>query len=596
MSIRTRQWSAILFAVGAAFIAGCGDTPDTPVIEEEVVTPAGNPVSVVADELIVTATPGADEADLEELFAESGATIRERLTELSAYLLGVDPAQRDQAQDALDDSPLIEEVADNNVLDVDTDPDDSADAFTWHLDAIQAPTAWKTTTGSPSVIVAVLDTGVDTDHPALAAQLRSGGNTVDGVSGWRDQTGHGTAVAGIIAANDESQDIPISVARTVSIMPIRVVDDTSWAIASAIGLALSNGARVINVSIAPLHDDVIVLRQAALARLAGALVVIAAGNSGERIDAGGSDAALFVGATDQDDALAEISSFGDFVDLVAPGADIYSTDLDGGYSNWTGSSFATPIVSGTAALVWSVNPELRATTVRGLLLATADDLGPAGDDVRFGAGRVNALAAVELALGIEEHLDDVPPTVSIVQPAQDAFVSGNVVVQARVTDDGDIADVTLSVDGAALATDTISPYAFIVNAGDYAVGTHTISVVATDFFGNAAEASIRLDFADGSDAAAPTVSITGPTQGSVLRGLVTILAEAADDRLLTRAEILIDATLIGTLNLATAQATIAYNWDASGPDATPGSHTLTVRVFDAAGNTASADVSITVGD
>ncbi len=554
--------------------------------------------SVVPDELVVFITPGTDQEDLEALFSDQGATVRDRLTQLSVNLLGVDPTRRDEVRASLESSPFVEDVADNRIIDPEIVPNDVDYPLQWHLAAIEAPAAWATTTGSEQIRVAVLDTGVDVEHTDLAPNLLSGGNTFDGISGWQDVHGHGTAVAGVIAAAANNEEGVASVAWNSPIVPIRVTDGdnqtTSWALAAGIALAVDQGAKVINVSYSPSHHDDILLRQAELAHLAGSLVVFSAGNSGEQVVGGGSESALWVGAVDQDGSLASFSTFGDFVDLVAPGVSIYTTQLGNTYGTWSGASFAAPIVSGVAALVWSVNPDLRPTTVQGILLATATDLGPSGDDARFGAGQVNARAAVELAQAIVEQPDETPPAVSISRPADAAVVSGPTIVEVHVTDDNDVADVTLSLDGVPLAADAIAPYAFIIDTAKYAAGHHAISAVAADVFGNSSEHQITLAFADPQDKTPPAISIDSPREGSTVRGVITILADAADNRLLARAEVRVDGQVIDVITLGRVEARIAYNWDTSAPDVDAGPHTITIRVIDTSENAASASVDITV--
>ena len=551
---------------------------------------------IVPDELIVTVQPGADPNDLDELFNSAGATVRERLDQLSAILLGVDPELRDEAATTLSDSPLVEDVYDNRVIDLEITPNDPIYPIQWHLAAIEAPRAWGITTGSEQILVAVVDTGVDREHPDLATKLRSGGNTYDGSADWSDTNGHGTEVAGIIGAAADSQAGVASVAWKNPMIPIRATgaDEaaTSWSLAAGIALAVNEGAKVINVSFAPLQADTLVLRQAELARLAGALVVFPTGNTGLEASGPGSDAALFVGAVDQDGVLAPFSTFGSFVDIAAPGVSIYTTRKDGQFGRSSGSSFAAPVVSGVAALIWSVNPDLRPATVRGILLSTATDLGTAGDDVRFGAGQVNALAAVQLAQVIEEQQDERAPTVAIRRPADGASVSGTINIEVEVTDDSDLADVTLALDGAALAIDASAPYTFILNTARYARGTHVLTVTATDVFGNAADLRISLSFDSDEDTQAPGVTMESPAAGGTVRGVITILAEATDDRALSRGEVLIDSKLAATVELAGVRATITHSWDTT--TVTAGSHTITVRVFDTSGNANSASVAVTV--
>jgi len=582
----------------AAALAGC--VPPLPEIlttgDETTDEPVGQ--TVVLNELIVAVTPGADPQAVQALFDETGATVQDRLQELALTLLQVAPENHDETAETLEASPLIEGVFDNQVLEVEIPPDDPEYSRQWHLTAIECPAAWEITTGSPSMLIAVLDTGVDPQHADLASKLRSGGNTVDG-DGWSDVHGHGTAVAGVAAALPNNQLGVASVAWANPILPIRVANEkgeaTSWQIAAGISLAVQAGAKVVNVSIAPLHHDAVVLRQAEWARAHGALLVFAAGNDGQQVLGGGSEAALFVGGVGESGARWGTSSYGSFISLVAPGAAIYTTQLGNTYAASTGTSFAAPIVSGVAALVWSVNPSLRATTVQGILLATADDLGPPGDDGEYGAGRVNARAAVELARAIVETPDTTPPELFLAQPEDGATVSGAFLIEVQVADDGDVADVTLWLDNEPVAVDTVPPYAFVLDTTLYALGAHTLSAVAADVFGNTADVHLALEFkvAEG-DKQAPTVAMVSPRDDQTVSGVVTVLADAADDAAIERAEVVIDGAVADSFAVNRSEARIAYNWDTTAPSVLAGPHAVAVRVYDTSGNSRAASVRVIV--
>jgi len=585
-------YMGLAWAVGLS-IGGCGGlVPDVD---------GGNPTtdaSVVPDELLVTVMPGADLADVDALYVDVGVTVRERLLKLSVDRLRIDPTRREQTRDALAASPLIEAVTDNHVLAVEVTPNDPGYPSQWHLAAIEAPAAWSITTGNAQVLVAVLDTGVDASHPDLAAKLRSGGNTYDGVSGWQDVVGHGTGVAGVIGAKTNDERGTASVAWDCPLMPIRVTDDqgraTSWSVAAGIALAASSGAKVMNVSISPVDHDEIVLRQAELARLSGALVIFAAGNTGQEVVGGGSEAAVFVGATGRDGTLASVSTYGGFVDLVAPGVDIYTTYLDGQYGWATGTSFAAPIVSGVAALVWSIRPELQPRLVKEILMTTARDLGAPGEDSRFGVGQVNAGGAVELARAIVQYPDRTPPVVSILRPADGDTVQDATTISVAVADESDLVDVTLSVDGMPLGSDAVAPYQFVLQPAKFATGVHQVSVAARDVFGNAAEQTIALTFAGPGDGAPPSVSMVSPTEGAAVRGVVTVLADARGDQTLDRAEVFVDGRLIGTVRIGTVETRVAFNWNTGAADLAAGGHTVAVRVVDTSERASSASVQVNV--
>lgn len=594
---RNRAWrfgAALTIACG--MIAGCGGMPD----DGPLAAPAGaDDVPAVADHLIVVTRGGADANSLAALYASANVTLLDRLAGISADLVHVDSSRREAARGVLAASMLVEDVADDREYDAQALPDDPLYSNQWQLAAIGAPDAWDITRGADEVVVAVLDTGVDPKHSDLAGKLLPGANTYDNTSNTQDKYGHGTSVAGVIAASTDNAKGVASVAWGTMLIPIRISSDkgrtSSWAIAAGIREAVADGARVLNISFAPLQNDSIVLRQAEAARLAGSLVVIAAGNDGSDATDPDSRAAVFVGAVDGADAVATFSTRGPFVDLTAPGVSVYTTKVGNKYGALSGTSFAAPVVSGVAALVWSVNPRFRPTTVEQILRVTSRDLGPEGRDPQYGAGRVDAAAAVRLALDVIEADDKTPPAVSIRSPTSGASIATLADVTVDASDDFDVADVTLYIDDVPVADDAVSPYRMLVDPVRFATGRHTLRAVATDTSGNVASDAISVEFAGASDGSAPAVTIKSPRDGQSIRGVVSIVADATDDRSLTSAEVQVDGKRIATIPLQSdPQATVAYNWTPSATGTSSGWHTVVVRVFDATGNSGAASVRLKV--
>ena len=281
----------------------------------------------------------------------------------------------------------------------------------WGLDLIHADPAHSVTTGAGAT-VAVVDTGIDAAHPDLAGRVLPGRDFVDGDSTPQDGNGHGTHVSGIIAA-DAGNGIGVdSVAPGASILPVRVLDNggagSDADVAQGIDWATGHGADVINLSLGGslptaglgLPDQMTAAVERAVDH--GVVVVAAAGNDGlpfcENNSLSGK--VLCVGAVDKRENRSFYSSFGSGLSLVAPGGsdlpgtdeDILSTWNDGGYRELAGTSQATPHVSGVAALLVSLGVRGQAAVQR--ILATATDLGTPGPDELFGAGLVNAQAAV----------------------------------------------------------------------------------------------------------------------------------------------------------------------------------------------------------
>lgn len=327
---------------------------------------------------------------------------------------------------------------------------DTGLAEQWHLvdpDAgIDPDLAWDVTTGSIDVVVAIVDTGVDLDHEDLAANMwvnadevagngidDDGNGYIDDVNGYDfvdadgnptptpnglnddgyadTDTGvtHGTHVSGITAAVGNNTVGVSGVAWTASIMAVRALDDegsgTDAAIAEGIHYAVDNGAKIINMSLGAYGSTTVLEESVAYAVSNGVLVVSAAGNDGEDINASPFyptcyDGVIGVAATDELSNAASFSNYGtNCVDVSAPGTSIYSTlysddptyDFTEDYGYQSGTSMATPVVSGVAALVLSTNLTLTSSQLGDILVSTAEDIGLSAE---YGVGRVNAYQAV----------------------------------------------------------------------------------------------------------------------------------------------------------------------------------------------------------
>ena len=284
--------------------------------------------------------------------------------------------------------------------------------------------AWDIARGSPNVVVAVIDTGVDRDHPDLAGVLVPGATFTSVLSsgctgGDDDDNSHGTHIAGVIGALANNAVGISGVASGVRIMPIKALDCVGTGaisdIAEGIVWATDHGARIVNVSLGTTADSTTLRNAVRYALDRNVLVVAAVGNCG---GGGGRcispnvpeypaalPGVLGVGATASDDTIASFSTRGPQVAITAPGLRMVSTTPRGntflsgrgvtsGYAPLSGTSQASAFVAGVAALVWSAEPALTAAQVYARLVSTADDLGDPGRDDVFGAGRVNAFRAV----------------------------------------------------------------------------------------------------------------------------------------------------------------------------------------------------------
>jgi subtilisin len=286
----------------------------------------------------------------------------------------------------------------------------------WGVAHIQSGEAHARGDTGAGVKVAVIDTGIDYNHPDISQNYVGGWNFVNDDADPMDDYGHGTFVAGIVAAAYNGVGV-VGVAPDVELYALKVLDNTGfgwWSdVIAALQWAVDHGIQVTNNSYAddsatdPSVPDPVALRTAFdNAEAAGVLHVAAAGNSGNASGTGDNvtyparfASVIAVAAINQSDSRASFSSTGPAVELSAPGVSIYSTTLGGGYGSGSGTSFASPHAAGAAALVISVgvtdanyNGRIN-DEVRAILTQSADDLGATGRDALYGWGLVNAARA-----------------------------------------------------------------------------------------------------------------------------------------------------------------------------------------------------------
>ncbi len=336
------------------------------------------------------------------VFAGHGARLHARLARLGLSIIDVPPAQTDAIKESLSHNPLFRDVDYDYYAHQAAVPNDPQYSSQWHLAKIQAPNAWDMTTGS-SAPIAIVDSGVDSTHPDLAARVIAGWNFVAGNSNTADVTGHGTAVAGAAAAATNNWIGVAGVTWQNPILPLVVSDSTGYAtysnMAAAIEYAADHGARVINISLGGSQPSSVLQSAVDYAWNEGALVVAAAMNDSSTTPMypAACTNAVAVGATDQNDNLASFSDYGNWITVTAPGINILTTDNGGGYGYWYGTSLATPIVTGVAALALAADPALSAQALLSVIENTADKI---GSSYYFGYGRVNAYRTVAAAYAL----------------------------------------------------------------------------------------------------------------------------------------------------------------------------------------------------
>jgi len=283
-----------------------------------------------------------------------------------------------------------------------------AQVLPWGIDRVDAELVWLGGNTADPVKVGIIDTGISGKHPDLLANVKGGVNTINSRKRWNDDNGHGSHVAGIVAAINNTSGV-VGVGPAADLYAIKVLDANGSGYLSdvieGIQWAKVNGMQVINMSlgtgsdIQSFHDAVIA------AKNAGVVVIAAAGNSGGSvIYPAAYFEAIAVSATDQNNVIASWSSRGPEIDLAAPGVSIYSTYKGTGYATLSGTSMAAPHVAGSAALVLNTpvggydvnqNEEWDPDEVQEKLQDRAVDLGNTGFDNLYGWGLVNAYSSVQ---------------------------------------------------------------------------------------------------------------------------------------------------------------------------------------------------------
>jgi hypothetical protein len=332
----------------------------------------------------------------------------------------------------LKNDPDVEYAQPNYIYHICNEPDDPDFPDQYAHQLIQMSDAWDISTGSRDVVIAVMDTGVDINHPDLKDNIwmnedeipdngldDDGNGYIDDVNGWNfgdsnnnvkpDEdyyyiTGHGTQVAGVMAAVGNNGIGVTGVNWQCSIMPLRLsLDFTSAEVAAALDYAAANGAHVVNMSFGadefgPEGDPIV--KEAIDGAFAQSVLLVASAGNDDTITPHYPAAyynVMAVASTNGEDIKTGHSSFGLWVDIAAPGTDIVTTDLDGEYIATAGTSFSAPYVAAVGALLLSRKPELTHAEVRAILENTTDpvyygDIDP--DKGYIGTGRVNAYEAL----------------------------------------------------------------------------------------------------------------------------------------------------------------------------------------------------------
>ncbi len=318
-------------------------------------------------------------------------------------------------QTAVHAAAAIVTIEENSIVtgvDYPNDPDLLSADRTYGISVTHTVEGWEYTAGNAAIIIAVVDTGLNLNHPEFSGRVVAGYDFINNDADPMDDNGHGTHTAGIVAAGSNNGIGMVGVCPQCSIMPVKVLNQNNagtWSsVAKGVLYAVDHGARVINLSLGAAVSSQTLEEAIAYATAHDVLVVAAAGNMGtdRKFYPAALDGVLAVSATDAQDSHWSLSNYGDYIDVAAPGYAIFSTyhDLNNyyqGYNYMSGTSMASPFVAGLAGLLLSQEAERTPADITKLITSTADKMGTSIDDAYFGHGRINVARALAVGADIQ---------------------------------------------------------------------------------------------------------------------------------------------------------------------------------------------------
>ncbi len=492
----------------------------------------GSVVGRASDHIIVKFKSGTTTAKKNALYSKRKIKQRSQLTTTGTEVVdlpeGTTPeqmvAQLNSSENDTVEYAEVDEIASPTFI-----PNDPNFSSQWPHPILKTTTAWDsiTPTGIGSIIIGIADTGVDCTHPDLAAKCVPGWNFYDNNSNAADNWGHGTKVAGSAAAAGNNSIGIAGVAWGAKIMPLRISGPDGLAYTSttvaAIRWAVDNGAKVVNNSFGFTRSSQTWIDLANYVKSKGAMLVVSEGNGGTNTNETDNAGIISVGGLTGSDTLYSWSSYGPNVDVVAPGC-VGSTTLNGGgYGDGCGTSYASPMTAGVLALIFAANPALTPDQAKQILFSSASDLGPAGYDITYGWGKVDAAAAVAAALGGQVVVPP-PPVTDTTAPSVPTNLNSTLTSDNKAqltwtasTDNTAVAGYKLYKNGALYQTLTTTTYKDMsVSSGT----SYSYTVSAYDAIGNASaqSSSTSITIPVSSDSVAPST----PTNLSAVAALTQV--------------------------------------------------------------------------
>lgn len=359
--------------------------------------------SQISDQVVVIYKESANISDLCLTTNEvkAGRTLNDQVDLIEV----ADSNSVDQVVEELSENPNVLAVEKNSTITASALPDDPGLSEEWQFERVGADQTWNQVSNRDAVVVAVIDTGVNINHPDLVGRTVSGFDYVNGTTTQIDLAGHGTMVSGCIVATANNATGIAGIAGNANILvaPYRVGGlqkddyqlDVGYICAALYDAASRDDVRVINMSYGGYGVSSVLRTAVAHAADMGKVLVASAGNEGANPDYTGEFAipasynnVISVAATDINNQIASFSQHNSLVDLCAPGKEVYTTTTDGSYESVNGTSFSSPIVAAACAVLIAQDPDLEANELETILKDTALDFGEPGRDDYFGYGMI----------------------------------------------------------------------------------------------------------------------------------------------------------------------------------------------------------------
>ncbi|PEF61033.1 S8 family peptidase [Bacillus cereus] len=362
-------------------------------------------VDYVPNQLIVKFKGSPPQKSIQDFHKSVGTIVLSKDDTLGFEVVQFDKGTIQEKMKAYKNNPDVEYAEPNYYFHALWTPNDPSFKQQYGLVRIQAPQAWDTQRSDASVKIAIVDTGVQGSHPDLISKVIYGHDYVDNDNISDDGNGHGTHCAGIAAALTNNKIGIAGVAPQASIYAVRVLNNqgsgTLDNVAKGIKEAADSGAKVISLSLGAPNGGTALQQAIQYAWNKGAVIVAAAGNTGNTAPSYPAyyANAISVASTDSNDKKSSFSTYGTWVDVAAPGSNIYSTYKGNSYQTLSGTSMATPHVAGLAALL--AKKGYTNTQIRQIIEKSADKI--TGTGTYWQNGRINANKAVNTILSIQQQ-------------------------------------------------------------------------------------------------------------------------------------------------------------------------------------------------